>query len=440
MFHAGVTCTNCHEPHTATLRAQGNSLCAQCHMPQKFDVAEHHHHKPDSSGAQCVNCHMPAKTYMGVDLRRDHSFRVPRPDLTVKIGVPNTCTQCHADRSADWAAKTIAAWFPDGRQATSHYGLALHAGRTGLADTEAQLDALIHDTNAPAIARASALQALPPYATAASEPAVAASVSDPEPLVRLAAPAMLGVQPSQTIAKEITSLLSDPVRAVRIQAARALAGVDPRTLTPAQQSAYDSAYKELVAAEMINADRPEVHLNLGLLAVRRGQGNEAEAQYQTALRLDQNFVPAMVNLADLDRMRGMDQQGAALLRKAIAIEPGNADAHHAFGLLLVRQHDPAAMAELRQANELAPDNARYAYVYAVALNSTGADAPAMALLERTHQQHPADRNVLVALVSIAQRQGDQPTALRHARELAALEPNDEQVRRLVQQLSGAVPH
>ena len=148
----------------------------------------------------------------------------------------------------------------------------------------------------------------------------------------------------------------------------------------------------------------------------------------------------MLNLADLDRTRGMDQEGAALLRKAIAIEPDNADVHYAFGLLLVRQHDPAAMAELRQANELAPANARYAYAYAVALNSTGAAAPAMMLLEHTHQQHQADRDVLVALVSIAQQQGDQPTALRHARELAALEPNDEQIRRLVQQLSGAVAH
>ncbi len=440
MFHAGVTCTNCHEPHTARLREQGNSLCAQCHMPQKFDIAQHHHHKQDSPGAQCVNCHMPTKTYMGVDLRRDHSFRVPRPDLTMTIGVPNTCTQCHADKSADWAAKTIAAWFPEGRQATSHYGLALDVGRTGLADTEAQLDALIRNTTAPAIARASALQALPPYATAASELTVEASVSDPEPLVRLAAPAMLAGRPSPTIIKEVTSLLSDPIRAVRIQAARALAGVDPSTLTSAQRSAYDSANKELVAAEMINADRPEAHLNLGLLAVRQGRADEAEAQYQTALRLDPSFVPAMLNLADLDRTRGMDQEGAALLRKAIAIEPDNADVHYAFGLLLVRQHDPAAMAELRQANELAPANARYAYVYAVALNSTGAAAPAMMLLEHTHQQHQADRDVLVALVSIAQQQGDQPTALRHARELAALEPNDEQIRRLVQQLSGAVAH
>jgi Tfp pilus assembly protein PilF len=244
---------------------------------------------------------------------------------------------------------------------------------------------------------------------------------------------------SQTIVSKIVSLLSDPIRAVRVQAARALAGIDPHMLTPAQQSAYDLATKELVAAEAIDADRPEAHLNLGLLAVRRGQPSDANAQYQTALRLDPTFVPALINLADLDRMRGMDEQGAGLLRRAVAVEPSNADAHYALGLLLVRQHDPAAMKELRQANELAPDNARYAYVYAVALNSVGSIAPATVLLERTHLQHPTDRDVLVALVSIEQQQGDRAMALRHARELAALEPGDEQVNQLVRQLSDAVP-
>jgi predicted CXXCH cytochrome family protein len=436
MYRAGVTCTNCHDPHTATLRVRDNTLCAQCHMPQKFDTVEHHHHQAGSAGTQCIECHMPAKTYMGVHRRRDHSFRVPRPDLSVKIGVPNTCTQCHADKSAAWAAQAIAAWFPAGRQTTSHYGLALQAGRSGTVDAEARLDALIHDASAPGIARATALRLLAPYATAASEPGIVASSSDPDPLVRRAVPATLAGHSSHRMVQTIASLLGDPVRSVRIETARALAGVDPRELTPAQQTAYDTALKELTAAEMVNADRPEVHLNLGLLAVRLGQADQAEAQYQTALRLDPDFVPGLVNLADLERMRGMDQQGATLLSKAIVIEPDNANAHFALGLLLVRQHDPSAIKELRRANELAPNNARYAYVYAVALNSEGATEPAIALLERAHQQHPADPEILVALVSMAQQQGDRPRALRYARELAAIAPGDERVRMLVRRLGG----
>jgi len=139
MHAAGVTCSNCHDPHSAKLRVEGNALCAQCHLPERFEAREHHHHEPGSAGAQCVNCHMPTKNYMVVDVRRDHSIRVPRPDLSAPLGTPNACTQCHAGRSADWAAQAVSAWFPRGRQTMPHFGTALHAGRSGAADAEEQL-------------------------------------------------------------------------------------------------------------------------------------------------------------------------------------------------------------------------------------------------------------------------------------------------------------
>ncbi len=161
MHAAGVTCSNCHDPHSLKLRAEGNALCAQCHMPAKFDVPSHYHHDPGSAGAQCVNCHMPTKTYMVVDARRDHSIRVPRPDLSVAIGTPNACTTCHTGRSAEWAAQAVSEWFPHGRQTLPQYGTALHAGRAGTANAEQQLDRLILDKNQPAIARGSALLLLP---------------------------------------------------------------------------------------------------------------------------------------------------------------------------------------------------------------------------------------------------------------------------------------
>ena len=138
MHQAGVTCADCHDPHSAKLRADGNALCAQCHMPAKFDVAEHHHHQPGSAGAKCVNCHMPTKNFMVVDARRDHSIWVPRPDLSVALGTPNACTQCHTESSAEWAAQTVAGWYPRGRQTTQDYGSALHAGRMEAADAEQQ--------------------------------------------------------------------------------------------------------------------------------------------------------------------------------------------------------------------------------------------------------------------------------------------------------------
>jgi tetratricopeptide (TPR) repeat protein len=257
------------------------------------------------------------------------------------------------------------------------------------------------------------------------------AIADPDPLVRLAASRALTPSASRAAIEAVASLLRDPVRAVRVEAARALAGTDLLSLLPELQTAMVSATKELVAAEMVDADRPEAHLNLGLLDLRRRQMPEAEAKYRTALRLDPSFVPALVNLADLDRVRGADQDGAELLKKAIAIEPDNADTRYSLGLLLVRQHDYAGALELlRRAHELAPDNARYAYVYAVALNSTGAHAEAMALLERARQQHPTNRDVLMALVSIARDTGDFALALRHARELVTLDPGDAKLRAL----------
>ena len=95
MYHAGVTCSDCHEPHTQKLRAQGNDLCATCHLPTKYDASVHHHHTGSGPGTHCVDCHMPERAYMVIDLRRDHSIRIPRPDLSASLGTPNACSGCH---------------------------------------------------------------------------------------------------------------------------------------------------------------------------------------------------------------------------------------------------------------------------------------------------------------------------------------------------------
>jgi predicted CXXCH cytochrome family protein len=435
MHKAGVVCSNCHEPHAAKLRAEGNILCVQCHLPAKFDVTSHHKHPPGSAGAQCVNCHMPTKTYMVVHDRRDHSIRVPRPDLSVSIGTPNACNQCHADRSAEWAAKTVTEWYPNGRQTKPHYGTALYAGRTGAVDAERQLDRLILDKSQPAIARASALLLLPHYASTASEPAIKAAIADPDPLVRMAATRALPASMPRPIVEAMLPLLSDPMRAVRVETTRALAGMDPQTMTLEQRGAFTAAYQELIAAEMVDADRPEAHLNLGLIKARRHQLNDAEVEYRTALRLDPKFVPAMANLADLYRGLDKDREGAELLRAAIAIEPNNAAVKHSLGLSLVRQHNYAeALPLLREASALAPDDARYAYVYAIALNTAGSGTEALSLLERTHKQHPTDKTVLVALVTLERDHGDLAAALAHAQELDTLEPGNQQIKAMIDAL------
>jgi tetratricopeptide (TPR) repeat protein len=433
---AGVTCSNCHEPHGLKPRAEGNALCGQCHLPARFDTPAHHHHEATGAGGQCTACHMPTRTYMIVHQRHDHSMRVPRPDLSAALGTPNACTQCHSDHPADWAARAVAGWYPGGRQTAPHFGTALQAGRTGAADAERLLDALILTAGQPPIARASALPALRNLGGGASEPAVKAAIADPSPLVRSAVPRALPEVPGRGLVQAVAPLLDDPARAVRVEAARALAGASAQ-LTPPRRDALARATRELLAAEMVDADRPESHLNIGLLHLRGGRPDAAEEAWRTALRLDPRFVPALVDLADLDRMRGRDQEGAEMLRRAVVLEPDNADAWHALGLLLVRQHDAAeALPALRRASELAPDNARYAYVYAVGLNAAGAAAPSIAVLEAAHQRHPADRDVLLGLIAIARDAGDMDTARRHARDLLALDPADPRARLLAEQLEG----
>jgi Tfp pilus assembly protein PilF len=434
MHQAGVACSDCHEPHGLKLRAEGNAVCGQCHMQARFDAATHHHHDPGGAGGQCIACHMPTRTYMIVHRRHDHSLRVPRPDLSAALGTPDACTQCHADRTPDWAARAIAGWYPAGRQTTPQFGTALQAGRLRSAAAERLLDALILAEAQPPIARSTALPFLRDQGSPASEAAMKAAIAAASPLVRAAAPRGLPAAPGRAMVQAVAPLLDDPVRAVRVEAARALAGA-AASLTAPQRDVLARALRELLAAELVDADRPEAHLNIGLLQLRSGQANAAEDAYRTALRLDPRFVPALVNLADLDRMRGQEQQATERLRQAVAITPGNADAWHALGLALVRQrHAADALAALQRAHELAPDDARYAYVYAVALNSAGAPAQSIAVLEDAQRRHPADRDVLLGLVAIARDSGDIPTALRYGRALASLAPDDPQLRRLVEQL------
>jgi predicted CXXCH cytochrome family protein len=440
MHRAGVTCSNCHEPHSQRLRAEGNAICTQCHLPARFDVAEHHHHAPGSAGAQCANCHMAPNTYMGVDVRRDHSFRVPRPDLSLAIGVPNACTTCHTDRDAAWAQRSVAAWFPQGRHTTPHFGLALHAGRTGARDAERRLDALVRDRDQPGIARATAMVLLGRTLSPASLGALRVAVVDPDPLVRSAAPRALPAPPPAPLTQLVAPLLSDPVRLVRIEAARALAAADPLAIPEPHRTALAPALRELEAAEMADSDAPESHVNLGLVHLRRRDPAAAEAAYRTALRLDPAFVPALVNLADLYRARGREGDATAMLRDAVSREPANAEARFAFGLALARARDlPGALAELRRAQALAPDNARHAYVLAIALNDTGAREEALLLLDATHRRHPADREVLLALVALARDAGQDARAVAHARDLVALDPGNLEYRRMLTDLQQRLP-
>jgi len=435
MYREGVTCSDCHEPHSLTLVAEGNALCAQCHLPDRYDSPKHHFHTPSTPGASCVECHMPSQTYMVVDPRRDHSIRIPRPDLTLTLGTPNACNGCHTDRSARWAANTVDDWYG---ARPPHYGEALHAGRTGAPGAGVTLMALIADTDQPAIARATALSLLTPSVGGAWAATVESGLGDDDPLVRVAALGALDMAGPDDRLRLAVPLLHDPILAVRTRAARELAPVAARVTDPVVRSVLDRVLAEYIETELANAERPESHVNLGNFYGEQQQFTNAEASYMTALRLDPDHVPACVNMADLYRVQGRDDLGEPLLRRAIEARPEQAAAHHALGLLLARQARASeAVDALRRAAGLETGNLRFGYVYAVALHSAGDVAKAIVELESLHARQAADRDVLVALAMFNRDAGHLDTAIRFAETLVALAPDDAAATQLLAQLRAA---
>jgi predicted CXXCH cytochrome family protein len=432
-YAAGVRCSDCHDPHSARLRAEGNAVCATCHEAARFDAPAHHHH-PAASTPTCVDCHMSRHTVMSVDAERDHGFRVPRPDLTVRIGTPNACAACHAKRGDAWAAKAVEDW-RGGSEPRAQFAERLSARRSGGSAAGQELASLIQDTQMPAIARATALLEL------AGEPRrdqIDRASREPDPLLRLAAArAGAALSPRERVLG-LARLLDDPLRAVRIEAANALANLpDDAGLSEAQRAARSRALGEYRAALEVASDSPAAHANIAVLLAQQGDAAGAEAAYLTALRLGDAFVPAYTGLADLYGSQGRDADGAALLQRGLARVPESADLHFALALLLERQQKsrPAlALAELAKAAQLGPENANYAYVYAVALSDGGQSAKALAALRTALRLHPFDQNLLGATAMIGRNAGRFDEALAAAKRLAELFPGRPETSAMVQDL------
>ncbi len=446
MHAQGVRCSDCHKPHRLGTRAEGNALCTRCHGPEGnsqftnlepglFDSPSHHFHPQGGDGARCVDCHMPAKTYMVVDPRRDHSFRIPRPDLSLALGTPNACTGCHADRSNQWAAETVARWYGPERRQEPHFGSALQAAWTDTPDAESLLISLIMDPAQPTIARATGLSLLPRYASPESIKAYLAGLRDADPLVRAAAARALSPFAPEQRLGAAGHLLTDPVRTVRIEAARTLAAVPPHRMSAQQRAAFSRAAEELVDAEMAAAETAESHLNLGTFHADRARYSEAEAAYRQAVHLDRSFVPGYVNLADVIRLQGDERRAEAVLLDAVARVPDSAVAYHALGLAYIRQErQQAAIEAFAKAAALEPDNPRHSYVLGIALNSIGESERAIRVLDETHVTHPNNRDILVALITIHRDTGSLPRARELAERLVKAHPNDPLARQLQREM------
>jgi len=366
MHEQGVTCGDCHDPHGGKLRAPGNAVCAQCHSAAKYDVPAHHFHEQGTPGAACASCHMKTETYMVVDPRHDHSFRIPRPDRSAALGVPNACNQCHTDRTADWATAEIRRRYPSPKPGFQGFAEAFAAADRGDPSAAIALTQVAANHEESAVARASAIERLSRLPGENALLAAEAALDDQSPLVRRSAVEVFEQLPPLQ-RQAVMPLLGDPSRIVRMQAARTLAPLADDAFDASSLAAFRRAADEFVSAERFNADRPENRTNLGGFLADRGDAAAAETEYRAALGFDRGFVPAWANLADLMRLQGREADAEATLREGLAASPAAAPLHYALGLSLVRQQRKAeALKELQRATELDPANQQFRYVYDVA--------------------------------------------------------------------------
>ena len=455
MFRKGVTCTNCHNPHSGKTKLEGNALCLQCHgspanplfptaaakPAASYDSPAHHFHQQGSAGAQCVNCHMPSKAYMQIQLRPDHSLRIPRPDLSVKTGVPNACNNCHVNKSAAWAATALAKWLGPSRHLEPHYGEAFAAYRAGSPGADQALVALIgpigsgSDKAMAPIVRASALDALRDNA----QTGLAARIQglyDPDDAVRTAAVDGLALLPPGQRLELLAPRLSDPVRAVRLAAARCLSSIPRQQFSIEAGAAFDQALQEYIAVQKVSADMPGARLNLAVVYQNTGQTSLVEGEYLAALRLDPDFTPARLNLAQFYATQARVPDAERVLQEGLAREPKVGEMHYSLALLLAQDGNlPAALDSLKKAASLLPHRGRVQYNLALAYQRSGQLKQAEQAYLQAASTDPNDGDVLYALAAFYYQGRHYAQALPWFQRFADQNPNDPRVPPLRQALA-----
>ena len=413
MYHRDVDCSDCHNVHSLKLLKEGNDLCLQCHRRAEYDTKAHHFHKQTGemgdpirntdgtisfevgTGAQCIQCHMPGRTYMGIDYRPDHSLRIPRPDLSSSIHAPNACNRCHFDKSNDWSDETITKWYGPGRR--THYGTVLEAARKESPQAEKALTKLAEDPLYPVIVRATALSLLTAYPGESTRRTFEIAMMDDEALIRQAAVNGLRVADEKQLTKLLAPLLYDPVTAVRIEAARRLAGKPGAHLKEEDRKVFNHALVEFEDAMAYAADFAYARFNLANLDMALGRPEAAIQNYQAAIAIDDLFYPAKVNLAMLHNGMGRKDQAEELLREVVLAHPRQYQVAYSLGLLLAekKKYEEAARFLAAAAGGM-PGHARVHYNLGALLDYLGKDLEAEKALLRTLEIEPHNINFLTA--------------------------------------------
>ncbi|WP_120633509.1 multiheme c-type cytochrome [Ruegeria sp. EL01] len=336
MYAKGVTCNNCHDPHTAERRAEGNGLCTQCHSQagnadfptlslKDYDSPAHHFHPVETEGAQCKSCHMIERNYMGVDGRRDHTFRIPRPDLSAQTRAPDACTDCHVDVTPGWAAKAIETWYPDSQNRRQHFGQVMAQARNNLSGSITALADLAEYDALPAIARATALEMLASTASPALATRLEPLLQDPDPMVRAAATSLQRGASDTEKSERLGEMLSDPVKSVRISAARALLGVPTERMPDQQTQNLNNAMREWQEALVHKADFPETQIVLAGIALTTRRMDAALRAFGEATELDPQLTQAWIMMGRIHHAMGNNAAARATVDRAIEINPNSVE-------------------------------------------------------------------------------------------------------------------
>ncbi len=471
MYSKGIRCTDCHDPHTTRVKHKGNKLCTSCHQHSagKYDSPAHHNHLPGGAGASCVDCHMPHTTYMQVDARRDHSLRVPRPDLSIDLGVPNACTQCHLKMEQDllpaeqrsklpqyadwlrvaaegdqqakaaldrlnlWSNEHCEKWYGPKNDRKSNFANVLAAVWRGDQTVEDDLIRLARSRKLSAMVRASLTSQMARFADAKSLAAAAKLLQDDDPQVRAAATASFEAAPVAQLIKYVTPLLKDPIRSVRTEAARVVARAPAGELTGSQRRAWESAFNELRAALLQNNDRAAAHTTLGIIYENHNETERAIQAYRTAIRVEPTVTGPRTNLAAVLERRWKAAESQA---KQVAVQ-GNRE--EAMRILQRAFPDREESERLRYEElpwlardaRLAPGIAAVQYRYGLALYLQGDLEASQAALLAAARLAPQTPDFTLAVALLYQKMQRWPEALDYAERLLELRPDDRTYQQLL---------
>ena len=440
MYQHDIRCSDCHDMHSLALHKPDNELCTQCHRKDDYDTPRHHFHKSvyqgkPSEGHLCVKCHMPGRIYMGIDYRPDHSLRIPRPDLSLELGVPNSCSAngCHEDKPLDWVIEKYQGWY--GTAAKPHYGQIFSKATDLTPGLAPDLIRIADDTLLPVIVRATALELLNSYPQEATTDTFLRALESPDALLRHTAIRHLPHIDNESKARFIAPKLYDHVKAVRIEAAAALAALPKNLLRDEDKEIFESTLAEYRKTMLYNADFAPQRFNLANLESALGNDDKAISLYKQSLEIDSLFYPARVNLAMLLNRNGDNEEAAKHLEQVVRNHPELYRISYSLGLLLAEMNQfRQASIYLERAADGMPEYTRARYNLALTLMKLRRWEDAEKALLTAVTTEPENTQYFSVLANFYLNSGRKQRALQLAKTVLKAAPNNGQAQQLLRSL------